>query len=170
LRSCPLPSSSGALWRHLSPMVRSLKKRLRVKNALAGAPTTGVGDAAERFWIMTSRSGKAARLRAHRQADAVPGMPVWDGRGMYLLPGLIDLDVHLVWDGSSDPVEQLREESTEQTLLRAVRHARETLEAGITTIRDLGSVEDLAIDLSRAVRCGDVVGPRIVPSGRTIIM
>jgi len=89
---------------------------------------------------------------------------------MYLLPGLIDLHVHLVWDGSPDPVEQLRKESTERTLLRAVRHARETLEAGITTVRDLGSIDDLAVDLSRAVERGDVVGPRIVPSGRTIIM
>jgi imidazolonepropionase-like amidohydrolase len=53
-------------------------------------------------------------------------------------------------------------------LLRAIRHARETLEAGITTVRDLGSVDDLAIDLSRAVERGDVVGPRIVPSGQTI--
>ncbi len=89
---------------------------------------------------------------------------------MYLLPGLIDPHVHLVWDGSSDPVERLGKESTEQTLLRAIRHARETLEAGITTVRDLGSVDDLAIDLSRAVERGDVVGPHIVPSGQTIIM
>jgi len=69
---------------------------------------------------------------------------------MYLLPGLIDLHVHLVWDGSPDSVEQLRKESTERTLLRAVRHARETLEAGITTVRDLGSVNDLALDLAHA--------------------
>jgi imidazolonepropionase-like amidohydrolase len=95
---------------------------------------------------------------------------VIDGKDMYLLPGLIDLHVHLVWDGSPDPVESLRKEGTEQTLLRSVRHARETLEAGITTVRDLGSVDDLAVDLSRAVERGDVIGPRIVPSGRTIIM
>ena len=67
-------------------------------------------------------------------------------------------------------VEQLRKESNEQTLLRMVRHARETLEAGVTTVRDLGSVDDLAIDLARAVKLGDGVGPRIVPSGRTVIM
>jgi imidazolonepropionase-like amidohydrolase len=116
------------------------------------------------------REGRLHDIREHRQADSTPGVPVFDGRGMYLLPGLIDLHVHLVWDGSPDPMQRLRKESTEQTLLGAVRRARETLEAGITTVRDLGSVSDLAVDLARAVERGDVVGPRIVPSGQTIIM
>ena len=116
------------------------------------------------------REGMLRDIRAHRQGAPVTDIPVLDGRGMYLLPGLIDLHVHLVWDGSPNPVEQLSKESTEQTLLRAIRHARETLEAGITTVRDLGSVDDLAIDLSRAVERSDIVGPHIVPSGQTIIM
>jgi imidazolonepropionase-like amidohydrolase len=116
------------------------------------------------------REGLLRDIRAHRQGAPVTDIPVLDGRGMYLLPGLIDLHVHLVWDGSPNPVEQLCKESTEQTLLRAIRHARETLEAGITTVRDLGSVDDLAIDLSRAVERSDIVGPHIVPSGQTIIM
>jgi imidazolonepropionase-like amidohydrolase len=116
------------------------------------------------------RDGRLHDVRPHWQADPTPDIPAFDGGGMYLLPGLIDLHVHLVWDGSPDPVDKLRKESTERTLLRAVRHARETLEAGITTVRDLGSVNDLALDLAHAVECGDVVGPRIVPSGQTIIM
>ncbi len=116
------------------------------------------------------RNGRLHDVRTRRQAEPLSDLPVFDGGGMYLLPGLVDLHVHLVWDGCPDPVEQLREESKEQTLLRMVRHARETLEAGVTTVRDLGSVGDLAIDLSRAVEQGDVVGPRIVPSGRTVIM
>lgn len=116
------------------------------------------------------RNGRLQDVRTSRQADPTSDVPVFEGGGMYLLPGLIDLHVHLVWNGCPDPVEQLRKESKEQTLLRMVRHARETLEAGVTTVRDLGSVDDLAIDLARAVKLGDVVGPRIVPSGRTVIM
>ena len=116
------------------------------------------------------RDGRLQDVRPHRQGEPAPGTPAFDGEGMHLLPGLIDLHVHLVWDGSPDPVDQLRNESKEQTLLRAVRHSRETIQAGITTVRDLGSVDDLAVDLSRAVERGDILGPRIVPSGRTIIM
>jgi len=93
-----------------------------------------------------------------------------DCKGHYLLPGLIDLHVHLVWDGSRDPAEQLQKERREETLLRAVGHALQTLEAGITTVRDLGSVDDLAIDLAEAVERGHILGPRIFASGRTIIM
>jgi imidazolonepropionase-like amidohydrolase len=116
------------------------------------------------------RNGRLQDVRTSRQADPTSDVPVFDGGGMYLLPGLVDLHVHLVWNGCPDLVEQLRKESNEQTLLRMVRHARETLEAGVTTVRDLGSVDDLAIDLARAVKLGDGVGPRIVPSGRTVIM
>lgn len=116
------------------------------------------------------RDGRVRDVRPHWRGGRPLDVPTLDGGGAYLTPGLIDLHVHLVWDGSPDPVETLRKESAEQSLLRAVRHARETLEAGITTVRDLGSVDDLAVDLSRAVDRGDVVGPRIVPSGRTIIM
>ncbi|HEX6709376.1 MAG TPA: hypothetical protein VF068_03520 [Rubrobacter sp.] len=60
-------------------------------------------------------------------------------------------------------MEQLRKESTERTLLRAVRHARETLEAGITTVRDLG--EGLKA-LSRGVITFDPPGaPVLSPDG-----
>lgn len=93
-----------------------------------------------------------------------------DGRGRTLLPGLIDLHVHLVWSSGADPVATLALESPEQTLLRAVGHGLRQLEAGVTTVRDLGSVHDLAIPLAAAVRAGWVPGPRVVASGRTIVM
>jgi imidazolonepropionase-like amidohydrolase len=64
------------------------------------------------------REGTLRDIRAHSQADPATDIPVLDGGGMYLLPGLIDLHVHLVWDGSPNPVEQLSKENTEQTLLR----------------------------------------------------
>ena len=63
------------------------------------------------------REGRLRDIRAQRQADPATDIPVLDGSGMYLLPGLIDLHVHLVWDGSSDPVERLSKEITEETLL-----------------------------------------------------
>lgn len=118
----------------------------------------------------------SVRLRDAKEAAPKPqddrenSLARFDGHGAYLLPGLIDLHVHLVWDGSSDPVSPLLRERPEETLLRAVGHARETLYAGITTVRDLGSVHDLAIDLAAAVDRGHVPGPRIIASGRTIIM
>jgi imidazolonepropionase-like amidohydrolase len=57
------------------------------------------------------REGTLREIRAHRQAHPATNIPVLDGGGMYLLPGLIDLHVHLVWEGSPNPVERLSKES-----------------------------------------------------------
>lgn len=93
-----------------------------------------------------------------------------NGSGCTLLPGLIDLHVHLTWSAGVDPVTILTIETPKQTLLHAVGHCSKTLKAGITTVRDLGSVDDMAIDLAKAVDKGWIDGPRIIAAGRTIIM
>lgn len=87
-----------------------------------------------------------------------------------IVPGLCDMHVHLVWDGSGDPVETLRAESEQESTLRAVRNAREQLRGGVTTVRDVGSLDDIAISVARAVKKGWVAGPRTYASGRTVII
>ena len=86
------------------------------------------------------------------------------------VPGLIDLHVHLCWDGSADPADVNRREGEELTLLRMARHARDTLERGVTTVRDVGSIADLSLVLDRAIRGGIVPGPRLIACGRTLVM
>ena len=87
-----------------------------------------------------------------------------------VVPGLVDMHVHLVWDGSGDPVATLREESEQETTLRAVHNAREQLRGGVTTVRDVGSVDDIAISVAAAIREGWIEGPRTYASGRTVII
>lgn len=87
-----------------------------------------------------------------------------------ITPGLIDTHVHLVWDGSDDPVATLRAESDQELLVRAVENARKTLRGGVTTARDLGSTADVAITVARAIRQGRIPGPRLFASGRTVII
>ncbi len=90
--------------------------------------------------------------------------------GATVLPGLIDLHLHLVWDGSANPVATNARDGTQMTVVKAVEHARRTLHAGITTVRDVGSIEDIAITVARASDDGVFRGPRIVASGQTLIM
>lgn len=85
-------------------------------------------------------------------------------------PGLIDSHVHLVWDGSGDPVATLRGESEQELVVRAIENAQAQLRGGVTTVRDIGSVADVAITVAQAIRAGRIPGPRTLASGRTVII
>src|SRR5919199_2706499 len=115
--------------------------------------------------------GRIARVAPALPPGAAPaGARLIPLDGATLLPGLIDLHVHLVWDGGPDPAATNAADGAHLTAIKAVEHARRTLQSGITTVRDLGSVQDIAITVARAVEQGVFPGPRIVASGRTLIM
>jgi imidazolonepropionase-like amidohydrolase len=102
--------------------------------------------------------------------DDKPGPAATERHVDVLTPGLMDLHVHLVWDGSGDPVATLRDQSEQEQTVQAVANARAQLQGGVTTVRDLGSTHDIAISVAAAVRRGDVPGPRVYASGRTVII
>ncbi len=94
---------------------------------------------------------------------------LYDLNGMTMLPGLIDCHVHIMMDGG--PEGKMRpEESLGFCLLRAAYHARCTLEAGITTVRDLGGQAHLEFALREAITAGYCSGPRLVLAGKLLSM
>lgn len=95
---------------------------------------------------------------------------VLDLHGAFVTPGLVDMHVHLVWSGGPDPATEVTAAGEQATTVRAYLNARAQLEAGVTTVRDLGSNWDIAISTARAVDRGDLEGPTIIASGRTVIM
>jgi imidazolonepropionase-like amidohydrolase len=84
--------------------------------------------------------------------------------GATLLPGLIDMHTHLTFDLGSLGYEGLGI-STAREALHGARNARRTLEAGFTTVRNLGASDYADIALRDAINDGDVAGPRMVASG-----
>lgn len=88
---------------------------------------------------------------------------VIDGRGMTLMPGLIDMHWHTMLVRPT-PAESLMWDSGYATLV-AADEARDTLLRGFTTVRDLGGP---SFALKRAIDQGLVPGPRIFPSGAII--
>ncbi len=81
-----------------------------------------------------------------------------------LLPGLIDMHTHLTFELSSLSYEGLKI-STAREALHGARNARRTLEAGFTTVRNVGAKDYADIALRDAINDGDVIGPRMVASG-----
>jgi imidazolonepropionase-like amidohydrolase len=100
--------------------------------------------------------------------DERPGEAARERAAALVTPGLVDAHVHLVWDGSDDPVATLRAESLPETTLAAAANARAQLRGGVTTVRDLGSVSDVAVHVAAAVRAGRLAGPRTLAAGRTV--
>src|SRR5688572_9557898 len=87
----------------------------------------------------------------------------------FVLPGLIDSHVHLDSDagGNASLIEDLTDNVPEVTL-RTLANARKTLEAGFTTVRNLGDGSGATLAVRDAAARGEVAAPRIVDAGRSI--
>ena len=125
--------------------------------------------------------GSPSQLQAH----AAAGAKIIDLGNATLLPSLIDSHTHLFLDIIVPPeLEQQRHfnglfapgmllaiiESPSKRVLMGAQFAREDLESGITTVRNLGhSGIDGDTELRDAINAGRVVGPRILASGRKLI-
>mgnify|MGYP003637020107 CR=1 FL=1 len=97
---------------------------------------------------------------------------VIDLSGQILLPGLMDMHVHLDIDFVNNYQYQLVTESGSKQTLRAARNARKTLLAGFTTVRNIGqthpTIELIDVALSEAEKNGWIEAPRIIPCGHMI--
>jgi imidazolonepropionase-like amidohydrolase len=96
------------------------------------------------------------------------GYEVMDLEGRCVLPGMIDCHVHLCIDGSADPMQSFQKDSAAMITLRAARHAHLSLLAGVTTVRDLGSLNGISGSLRDAINLGIVIGPRIVSTNQAV--
>jgi imidazolonepropionase-like amidohydrolase len=116
---------------------------------------------------------REARIQAvgpSRSVSIPRGATRIDGRGLTLLPGLIDCHVHLSLGAEADVVRAIEEETPTETLIKSSELARRTLEAGFTTVRDVGSRDHSIFALKHAIDKGLTAGPRIVGAGLAICM
>src|SRR5580765_7114844 len=129
----------------------------------------GAGRTIERATVVV-RGATIAAVGPDRDLSIPRGATKIDGRGLTLLPGLIDCHVHLCLGAEPDVVNAIAQETPALTLLKSSRAARLTLEAGFTTVRDVGSRDHSIFTLQRAIDAGLVPGPRIVGAGLAICM
>jgi imidazolonepropionase-like amidohydrolase len=101
--------------------------------------------------------------------DALPdGAETIDLGDVTLLPGLIDAHTHLTGDLEGDWVHRGVTGTTAEAALNGARNARRTLEAGFTTVRDLGASGFADVALARAIEAGWIEGPRVIPAGHAL--
>jgi imidazolonepropionase-like amidohydrolase len=126
---------------------------------------TGTGDRVLENAVVVVEGTKIKAVGAG--IPAPPGARTVDLGDATLLPGFIDAHTHLTGEASdswlSDFYQTLRRPATEQTLWGAV-YARRTLEAGFTTVRNVGAELDEDVGLRNGIARGLVPGPRMLVS------
>jgi imidazolonepropionase-like amidohydrolase len=130
------------------------------------------GDTVREGWAVRV---KGARIEAAGPAAdvSVPGASTVELPGTTLLPGLVEGHSHILLHPYDETPwnDQVLKESAGVRIARATNHLRDTLRAGFTTIRDLGT-EGAAyadVELKQAVEQGIIPGPRMLVTTRAIV-
>jgi imidazolonepropionase-like amidohydrolase len=141
--------------------------KLVIKNATL---IDGLGGEPQKKVAVVVEGDRIESIGPEGQVQGLEGATVIDAGGGTVLPGLINAHVHLCSDGLADIGAQMMGDSVPVAVLRAGRSARKALDVGITTVRDCGSKEAVAIELNKAIEEGLLLGPRIVACGRVVCM
>ena len=129
----------------------------------------GRGSTRDRMTVLI-QGGRIAAVGSDREISVPRGAETLDVRGMAVLPGLIDCHVHLCLSAEADVVRTIEQEAPALTTLKASQFARQTVEAGFTTVRDVGCRDHSIFALKQAIADGLLPGPRIVAAGLAICM
>jgi imidazolonepropionase-like amidohydrolase len=131
------------------------------------------GETLHRGWVVIVRgarieaAGPAGTIRVPAEAHEMP-LP-----GLTLMPGLIEGHSHLLLHPYNETPwnDQVLREPLAYRVARAVNHARDTLMAGVTTVRDLGAegAGYADVGLKRAIDEGVIPGPRMLVAGPAMV-
>ncbi|MCU1806343.1 amidohydrolase family protein [Cytobacillus firmus] len=134
-----------------------------------GSIIDGLNDEMVENSYIKVENGRITEVKEGEPGDT-EGFEVIDCTGKYILPGLIDCHVHLVWNGSADPQSLIKNEENDRIALEAYKHALDTLKLGVTTVRDLGAPDRTVLHVRNVIDSGLLSGPTIIAAGAPICM
>ena len=124
-------------------------------------------------WVVLVRGEKIEAAGPASTVSGASSAKVIDLPGLTLMPGLIEAHSHVLLHPYSETVwnDQVARESLSLRVARATNHLRNTLQAGFTTIRDLGTegAGYADVGLKQAVEQGIIPGPRMIVVTRAIV-
>ncbi len=126
----------------------------------------GLGEP-KRNGVLLIEGDRVTRLGGP-ESDLPAGSRVIDAA--CVIPGLVNAHVHLEMSGEAQTTNVFVLTTPTQRALAAAENARRALAAGVTSVRDLGSTESIAIDVRDAIADGKLAGPSVVAAGRAICM
>ncbi|GGG36833.1 amidohydrolase family protein [Hymenobacter glacieicola] len=124
-------------------------------------------DRAQTEMTVVVENGRVVAVERGYTTPATGRDNVVDLKNRTVLPGLIDCHVHLEGETSKDNYLKEFTQNPADVAFGSLEHARKTLLAGFTTVRDLGG-SGVNLALRNAINRGQVVGPRIFTAGKAI--
>jgi hypothetical protein len=139
--------------------------------AIVGATVVDLdGESNLRDAVVLVEGERIAAIGVRGDVSIPDGAEVIDATGTWLIPGLMNMHVHLglVLPGKMEA--ELANESEAELALRMAAAARESLQAGVTTIRLPGDQRHGDLALNRAIEKGQADGPRIFSAGESLVI
>jgi imidazolonepropionase-like amidohydrolase len=162
-----MPTKSRLVWIVLAVSLSRLLAAEPVTLVHAGHLIDGTGAAPRDKVTLVIRGTTVAEVVSGYRSPGT-GDTVVDLENAWVLPGFIDLHVHLGSESSPTSYIEQFTMNPADFALRAVHHARLTLEAGFTTVRNPGDNAGETISLRDAIAKGWVTGPRIFSAGKAL--
>lgn len=133
----------------------------------AGRLIDGVAGQAQTERTVVVRDGRVVAVEAGYR-PAADGDEVIDLKDSTVMPGLIDLHTHVGHQGSKDSYSEGFRKNVPDYTIDAVVYVRRTLEAGFTSVRDVGDRNGVTVPLRNAIAKGTIPGPRIFTAGTSL--
>ena len=161
------------LYSKLAAMLAILYLSLGVSSAddliyvRAGALIDVQAGKLRRDQVITIRENRIEHVGSADSVSIEPNATVIDLGDSYVMPGLIEMHSHLTGDHRYHGYKGLQFSVPRQTLF-GVTNARKTLDAGFTTVRNVGAAGYSDVALRDAINAGEIAGPRLRVSGSSV--
>lgn len=142
-----------------------MKLVLKAERLIDGTGSDSVSDA-----VVVIEGGKIVSVGTQQNLELVLGddIDVVESTCSTILPGFIEMHSHIHCSAGADAYRHVTTESDEILLMRGVQAVRSALMSGVTTMRDLGSKNQVVFPIKQAIQDGIIPGPRLLVAGTPI--